>query len=71
MLKLKQIDARGMSCPQPVLMAKKGLEQNPEGIGVIVDSVTAKGNVERYMKNSGYKVTIKEQDSDFVLTAEK
>ncbi len=25
----KKIDARGYSCLQPVLMAKKGLEENP------------------------------------------
>lgn len=68
---MKQIDARGMSCPQPVLMAKKGLDENPKGIEIIVDSVTAKGNVERYMKNAGYKVAIKEQDSEFILKAEK
>ncbi len=71
MLVLVQIDARGISCPQPVLMTKKALESNKEGIDVIVDNMTARGNVERFMKNSGYKVTIKEKEDDFILSARK
>ncbi len=68
---LVQIDARGVSCPQPVLMTKKALENNKEGINVIVDNMTARGNVERFMKNSGYKVTIEEKEDDFILSARK
>jgi TusA-related sulfurtransferase len=36
-----------MSCPQPVLMTKKALEAESDGIDVIVDNNTAKGNVQR------------------------
>lgn len=71
MLVLVQIDVRGVSCPQPVLMTKKALENNKEGIDVIVDNMTARGNVERFMKNSGYKVTIEEKEDDFILSARK
>ncbi|WP_102401644.1 MULTISPECIES: sulfurtransferase TusA family protein [Haloimpatiens] len=66
-----QIDARGMSCPQPVLMAKKGIEQSPKGIEIIVDNNTAKGNVQRFLKNAGYNVDVKEKEEDFVITARK
>ncbi|CAM2962823.1 sulfurtransferase TusA family protein [Hathewaya histolytica] len=69
---MNQIDARGVSCPQPVLMTKKALESNPEGIDVIVDNMTARGNVERFMKNAGYKVTIKDiDDEESILSARK
>ncbi|AKJ91373.1 sulfurtransferase TusA family protein [Clostridium sporogenes] len=71
MLVLVQIDARGVSCPQPVLMTKKALAYNKEGIDVIVDNMTARGNVQRFMKNSGYKVTIEEKEDDFILSARK
>ncbi|WP_072585964.1 sulfurtransferase TusA family protein [Clostridium sporogenes] len=71
MLVLVQIDARGISCPQPVLMTKKALANNKEGIDVIVDNMTARGNVERFMKNSGYKVIIEEKEDDFILSARK
>lgn len=68
---VKKIDARGMSCPQPVLMTKKGLERNPEGIKVLVDNNTACMNVKRFMEHSGYKVSIKESDEEVILTASK
>lgn len=68
---MKQIDARGMSCPQPVLMVKKALEENPDGITVYVDNTTAKGNIERFASNSGYKVESRRSDDDFVLTLVK
>jgi TusA-related sulfurtransferase len=52
-LKLSQIDARGLSCPQPVLLAKKGIEKNPSGIQVLVDNTTARDNISRFAGNSG------------------
>ncbi|MGG7165079.1 sulfurtransferase TusA family protein [Clostridium ihumii] len=66
-----KIDARGISCPQPVLMTKKGLENHKEGIIVLVDNNTAKHNVERFMKNAGYNVSIEENNEEFALKATK
>ena len=42
---VKKVDARGYSCPQPVLITKKSLEENPEGVEVLVDNNTACMNV--------------------------
>ncbi|HWR61705.1 MAG TPA: sulfurtransferase TusA family protein [Clostridia bacterium] len=70
-LKLNQIDARGLSCPQPVLLTKKGVERNPEGIQVLVDNTIARDNITRFAGNSGYKVDTKTQGSDFLLTLTK
>ncbi|KZL91579.1 sulfurtransferase TusA family protein [Clostridium magnum] len=66
---MKQFDARGLSCPQPVLETKKALAENPSGVQIFVDNTTAKNNVERFMKNSGYKVEVEERNGDFLLTA--
>lgn len=71
MLKLVQINTIGMSCPQPVLMTKKTLEQNPQGIEVLVDNNTAKQNVSRFAKNEGYKVEVKENGEDFLIIIKK
>lgn len=64
---VKKIDARGLSCPQPVLMSKKALEENPSGIEVLVDNNAACQNIKRFMENAGYKVYIKENDDDFII----
>ncbi len=68
---MKTIDTCGMSCPQPVLMTKKALDVEKEGIDVIVDNNTAKENVNRFMQNAGYSVEIEEKDGNFVLKARK
>ena len=53
---MKQIDARGRACPEPVLMAKQGLKVSPAGIEVLVDNAVALGNVTRFAQNAGYQV---------------
>ncbi len=68
---MEKIDTRGMSCPQPVLMTKNALDKNPEGVDIVVDNNTAKGNVERFLKNSGFKASIKEDGKDFIIEARK
>ena len=65
------IDARGLSCPQPVLMAMDGLKAPPEGCRVLVDNKTALGNVTRYAEKAGYKVDVVEEDGDFILNIAK
>lgn len=68
---MKKIDTCGMSCPQPVLMTKKALNDEKDGLDVIVDNNTAKGNVQRFLKNAGYSVEIEEIDDTFILRARK
>lgn len=66
-----KIDTCGMGCPQPVLMTKKALDQNPEGADIIVDNNTAKCNVERFIKNAGYQMEIIEDGETFIISARK
>jgi tRNA 2-thiouridine synthesizing protein A len=54
-----EIDARGLSCPIPVVKTKKVLEDKPnEIIVVLVDSAVARENVSRLATNIGYKVNM-------------
>jgi TusA-related sulfurtransferase len=69
-LKYKVVDARGRSCPEPVLMTKNATKDNSD-VQVIVDSKVAKENVERFAVNAGYKVDIKEDKDSFILTLKK
>ncbi len=49
------IDARGLSCPQPVLMTAKAIEKGFFPITIKVDGATARENIRRYAmtKNEG------------------
>ncbi len=68
---MMKIDTCGMSCPQPVLMTKKSLIENPEGVDIIVDNNVAKGNIERFLKNAGYTSSIIEKEDVFIIEARK
>ncbi|HHV38478.1 MAG TPA: SirA family protein [Tepidimicrobium sp.] len=68
---MKKIDTCGMSCPQPVLMTKNALDSSPDGLDILVDNNTARENVERFLKHSGYSVLVKEEGDIFTLEARK
>jgi len=68
---LGQIDARGMACPQPVLMTKKAVEAGCNKVEVMVDNNTAKNNVERFLKNLGYKISIIEKEDEYIVEGTK
>ncbi len=62
---IETVDARGLSCPQPVMLASKAIKRvNKGAIEVLVDSGTARDNVCRLAKSSGWVVTIEEQPDD-------
>ncbi len=65
---LKKVDARGRSCPEPVLLTKKAIDQSPEGVQVLVDNTTASENIKRFAGNLGYNVEITKEGQDYVLT---
>jgi len=68
---LVKVDARGMSCPQPVLMAKKALSVNKDGFEILVDNNVAKENVSRFIKNAGLNAVVTEVEEDFLIKANK
>jgi tRNA 2-thiouridine synthesizing protein A len=71
--KIETIDARGLSCPQPVMMTSKVIKHLGKGaVEVLVDSGTARDNVSRLGKNSGWVVTVVEQsDGSFQIGLKK
>ena len=51
------IDARGLSCPQPVLLALETIKKVKKGeISILVDTDTSKENVSRAATSQGWKV---------------
>jgi len=63
-----KIDARGLSCPQPVVLAKKAIDKIGKGtIEILVDTVTSKENVSRLARSAGYQVSVEEKEGEFSL----
>lgn len=66
------IDARGLSCPQPVIVTKAALEKMKSGTAeILVDTVTSRENVIRFATRAGWKTSWKETDTGFAVIAEK
>lgn len=65
------VDARGLSCPQPVILAQKAVAQGVFPVEVTVDTVTARENVRRMAEKIGCKVDINQQGDEFKLVITK
>lgn len=51
------VDARGLSCPQPVLMTMDEIKKASQGeIEILVDTDTSKENVSRAAESKGWGV---------------
>lgn len=68
---MKTVDARGLSCPQPVILARKAIEAGQFPIEVLVDSVTSRENVRRMAEKAGCKVMVAQAGDEFRLTLTK
>ncbi|NLN38257.1 MAG: sulfurtransferase-like selenium metabolism protein YedF [Smithella sp.] len=63
MTDIKIIDARGLSCPQPVVLTKQALEANAR-VTTIVDNETALENVKRLAGKFGCDLTVEPEDKN-------
>jgi tRNA 2-thiouridine synthesizing protein A len=53
----RTVDARGFSCPQPVLMILEEIKKVDKGeIAILVDTDTSRENVSRAAKSKGWEV---------------
>ncbi len=62
----KIVDARGLPCPQPVLLTRDALRES-DTVMTIVDSDTARHNVTRMAEKAGYTVQAEEREDGVYL----
>ena len=67
------VDARGLSCPQPVLMAMEQMKKTQTGeIVVLVDAEASKENVSRAAVAQGWDIKdIQEEAREYRITIER
>jgi selenium metabolism protein YedF len=61
------VDARGLACPQPVVLTRKAMQQYAELI-VIVDDAVARENVKKLASGQGYSVSEESSGNETRLT---
>ncbi|MBI5579005.1 MAG: sulfurtransferase-like selenium metabolism protein YedF [Deltaproteobacteria bacterium] len=65
---MKEIDARGLACPAPVLHTKATLqEEKPAAVKVLVDNGASQQNVQRFLESQGFQTALKQQGSDYII----
>jgi selenium metabolism protein YedF len=61
------IDATGLSCPQPVVLTKNKMKECDE-IEITVDNETARENIKRLAENSGWSFNAAASGSNYIIT---
>jgi tRNA 2-thiouridine synthesizing protein A len=63
-----EVDARGLSCPEPVMLTSQALKSHgKETIKVLVSEPHTRANVEKFAKSQGRTVTVTEKGDEFEL----
>lgn len=65
---MTEIDARGLSCPIPVVKTKNAMDSDPAAeIVVLVDEEVARENVSRLARSRGYDVAAESSGDGYRL----
>jgi len=67
----KTVDARGLSCPQPVMLVQEAIKEGELPIEVLVDTVTSRENILRMAKSKGFQADFVAIGEEFKLTIVK
>lgn len=64
-----QVDARGFSCPEPIIRTRQGLKKLSAGetMEILVETVTSRENVKRFLMGKGFIVEIEDMEDGFKL----
>lgn len=67
---MKEVDARGLSCPEPTMLTAEALKSANGPVRVLVSEPHQKMNVEKYAKTQGKKTTAEETEDGFAIVIE-
>ena len=67
-----EVDARGLSCPEPVMLTQAALKSHGnDTVKVLVTEPHSKANVEKFARSQGKTVTVTETGDGFELMRQK
>lgn len=71
---MKELDLRGLPCPQPVIKTAEALNEVKEGerLKILVDSEVSLQNIQKFLNSQGHKLLkIEESEKNYLLEIEK
>jgi selenium metabolism protein YedF len=68
----KQLDCRGLACPNPVIKTKELIDQGGlQQLTVLVDNAAAQENVSRFLARAGFQVETAGQGDTLIVTGSR
>ena len=67
----KEIDVRGLSCPQPIMKLKQAIDAGEADIVILADDAVARDNCIRMAETEGFTVTTEDKEGEFTIKAVK
>ncbi len=67
---MRIVDARGLSCPEPVMLTEDALKEDKGPLKVLVTEPHQRMNVEKYAKDHGRKAASEETEDGFAVVIE-
>lgn len=67
---MKEVDARGLSCPEPLMLTAEALKSADGPVKILVSEPHQRTNIEKYAKDHGKKATVTETGSEFEIVVE-
>lgn len=65
---MKEIDARGLACPAPVIQTKAALQkEKADRLRVVVDNAAAQQNVQRFLESQGFQTSLEQHGADYLV----
>ncbi|PKN60236.1 MAG: hypothetical protein CVU53_04130 [Deltaproteobacteria bacterium HGW-Deltaproteobacteria-11] len=65
----KRIDARGLSCPQPVVLVDRAVQEGNTDLEILVDNEVSRENVLRMAGRRGLKTDVRQEGQDTIIRA--
>ena len=67
---MREVDARGLSCPEPLMLTEEALKSGKDPVRVLVSEPFQRMNVEKFAKDHGKKAVSTEKDGCFEVVIE-
>ncbi|WP_243342533.1 sulfurtransferase-like selenium metabolism protein YedF [Anaerococcus sp. AGMB09787] len=68
---MKEVDARGIECPMPVIMAKRVVNEGEKEFRVLVSEEIAVNNLKKMASQVGFKISVSENDGEYEVIFNK
>jgi selenium metabolism protein YedF len=68
---MKEIDARGLACPAPVLQTKAAIDQGADLLKVVLDNEASQENVRRFLDTQGFETSLETDGTTFFVSGNR